>query len=120
MTVEQSNKNTTTIDKKTIAGSLSGVSSGWNPPGNANDCAMTLSTDYTDDVTVKCDVTRSGQWNYSWTFKTKNIDKWTVTYGDTSQIINISLVYSDATYVGTCTVEQLMSGNVTGVQLTKQ
>ena len=69
---------------------------------------------------MKCDVTRNGQWNYNWTFKTKNIDKWTVTYGDTSQIINISLVYSNATYVGTCTVQQLMNGDVAGVVLTKQ
>lgn len=120
--VEQNNTQTTTIDKKTIAGSLSSVSSGWNDnPNSANNCTMTLSTDHTTSVTVNCDVTRNGSWNnYNWTFKTKNIDKWTVTYGDTSQIINISLFYSNATYVGTCTVQQLMSGNVTGVQLTKQ
>lgn len=119
--VVQSNTQTTTIDKKTIAGSLSGVSSGWNDnPNSAKDCTMTLSTDHTNSVTVKCDVTRNGPWNYNWTFKTKNIDKWTVTYGDTSQIINISLVYSNATYVGTCTVQQLMNGDVAGVVLTKQ
>ena len=121
MNVVQKNVQTTTIDKKSIEGSLNGVSSGWNDnPNSAKDCTMTLSTANTNSITVKCDVTRNGQWNYNWTFKTKNIEKWTVTYGDTSQTINISLVYSNATYDGTCTVEQLMSGNVTGVQLTKR
>jgi hypothetical protein len=120
MNVVQKNVQTTTIDKKTIAGSLSGVSSGWNDNPNSATCTMTLSTDNTTPVNVNCDVSRNGSWNsYNWTFKAKNI-KWTVTYGDTSQIINISLVYSNATYVGTCTVQQLMSGNVSGVQLTKQ
>lgn len=121
MNVVQKNVQTTTIDKETIAGSLSGVSSGWNDnPNSAKDCTMTLSTDNTTPITVKCDVTRNGSWNsYNWTFKTKNI-KWTVTYGDTSQIINISLVYSNATYVGTCTVQQLMSGSATDVELTKK
>ena len=123
VTVEQNNNKTTTIDKKTIEGSLSGVSSGWNDnPNTAKNCDMTLSTDNTDSIiTVKCDVTRSGSWNnYSWAYKTKNIEKWTITYGNTNQIINISLVYNYSTFVGTCTVQQLMNGNVTGITLTKQ
>lgn len=119
-TINQESNKTTIINKTTIEGSLNGVSSGWDNPNSAKDCTMTLSTDNTNSITVKCDVTRNGQWYYNWTFKTKNIDKWTVTYGDTSQIINISLVYSNATYLGTCTVQQLMSGNVTGVELTKK
>ena len=121
MTVEQSNNKTTTINKRTIAGSLSGVS---GTPVDKKDCEMTLSTKYTHPRTVKCDVdqTQSVNWwspTYSWTYQTKDIN-WDITYGNTNQVINISLVYSDATYVGTCTVQELMNGNVTGIELKRQ
>ena len=130
MTVEQSNNETTTINKTTIAGSLSGVS---GTPADKKDCTMTLSiknTNNTQSSTVKCDVTQTktqtgGNWwnptyTYSWTYKTKSIENWTITYGNKDQEVNITLVYEGSTYVGTCTVEELMNGDIKERPLTKQ
>lgn len=117
--IKQENNKTTTIDKKTIAGSLNGVT---GSPNGAKDCKMTLSTNNTTSTTVNCDVTRNNSGNnwwpsYSWTYQTKNIEKWTVTYSNTNQVVNITLVYDGSTYIGTCTVQQLIDGNIKNLVL---
>ncbi len=119
--VEQSKGYTTTINGRTISGSLSDVSYSWNnAPGNNNNCTITLTTANSTNYSGVCAVTRSGNyWNYSWSY-TMTLNNWTVEYEDpTSQTVDISLVYSNATYKGTCTVQDLINGNITKV-LTKQ
>ena len=114
MSVEQIKGYTTTINGRTISGSLSGVSYNWNnAPETNNNCKIKLTTANNDDYSGQCTVTRTGNWfNYSWTY-TITINNWTVTYEDPNQPVNISLEYSDATYKGTCTIQDLIDRNIT-------
>lgn len=120
--VEQTKGYTTTINGRTISGSLSSVSYNyWDVPGNAT-CNINLSTDNNDDYSDQCTVTMrdNGWFNYIWEY-TITIHNWTVTYEDPpSQTVDISLVYSNATYIGTCTVQDLINGNITNKVLTKK
>ncbi len=122
--VEQSKGYTNTINGRTISGSLSGVTYNWNAPGTNNNCAITLSTDNRTIYSGVCAVTRSqsgNNWNptYRWSY-TMTLNNWTVEYEDPSQTVDISLVYSNATYKGTCTVQDLIDGDITNKVLTAE
>lgn len=123
--VEQTKGYTTTINGRTISGSLSGVSYNWgNAPGTNNNCTITLTTANSTNYSGECAVTQnqSGNWfnpTYSWSYA-MTLNNWTVEYEDPSQTVDISLVYSNATYIGTCTVQDLINGNITNKVLTKK
>ena len=64
-------------------------------------------------------ITQSGrQYNYSF-----NISRWTITYSQPTDVVNIRMRYNSNSmnyYSGTCTVQDLIDGNITGLVLTRE
>ena len=120
-TVEQVGIKTVVITNRTISGSLSDVPS--NGSNSQNNCQMTITIAGNEARSVNANVTRNGGNNYTWTFTTQNINNWTITYESPDQEVNIRLRFrnnSQNYYSGTCTVQDLIDGNVTGLVLTRE
>lgn len=115
--LEQSDRKTGTIaQNRTIQGTLSNV------PNNTkaqNNCTATISIDGNDDFTATCNVQKQ---NNTFTYTITITSSKTVTYAE-GQEANISLEFrnnSNNYYYGTCSVADLIAGNVRNIVLTRE
>lgn len=113
-TLTQSDIKTTQINCS-IAGRLSGdVNYKKNDTYSVTITIGDISTTVTGNK-----ITRSGgQYNYSF-----NISRWTITYSEPTDVVNIRMRYNSNSrnyYSGTCTVQDLIDGNITGLVLTRE
>ena len=115
--LEQSDRKTGTIARnRTIQGTLSNV------PNNTkaqNNCTATISIDGNDDFTATCNVQKQ---NNTFTYTITITSSKTVTYAE-GQEANISLEFrnnSNNYYYGTCSVADLIAGNVRNIVLTRE
>jgi hypothetical protein len=115
--LEQSDRKTGTIAKnRTIQGTLSNVP---NNPNAQNNCTATISIDGNDDFTATCNVKKQ---NNTFTYTITITSSKTVTYAE-GQEANISLRFrnnSSNYYYGTCSVADLIAGNVKNIVLTRK
>ena len=103
---------TVTINS-TVAGSLSNVTNGTSGTQTAS---VTITTGG-ETWTVTGSVTRGGtSGNRTYSF---SISNWRIEYDDPNQTVNISLVYRNYTYTGTCTLQQLIDGDISGLTLSR-
>lgn len=121
------------VDTKTytVTRSIAGTLSGTVDYSSSSQFSVTISTGgYETKATGR--ITRSGgnssggpgggpgggsNYTYSYTF---SISNWTIQYTDPTQIVTVSLTYRNNTYTGTCTVQDLIDGNITGLVLTHE
>ena len=113
-TIEQRDALTATINR-TISGEINGFSdSSWN--GNEPQFTATISTNGAESQTETGNITRDREgiifirYTYKYSLTIRN---WNVRYTDDTQSVTITLVHRGNTYTGTCTLRQLINGNVT-------
>lgn len=107
-TIEQRDALTATINS-TISGEIDGFSN-WS--GNETQFTATISTNGAESYTANGNITRDGflMWyTYEYSLTIRN---WNVRYTDDTQSVTITLVHRGNTYKGTCTLRQLINGNV--------
>ena len=107
-TIEQLDALTATINS-TISGEIDGFSD-WS--GNQTQFTATISTNGAESYTATGNITRDGflMWyTYEYSLTIRN---WNVRYTDDTQSVTITLVHRGNTYTGTCTLRQLINGNV--------
>jgi hypothetical protein len=107
-TIEQLDALTATINS-TISGEIDGFSD-WS--GNQTQFTATISTNGAESYTATGNITRDGfiMWyTYKYSLTIRN---WNVRYTDDTQSVTITLVHRGNTYTGTCTLRQLINGNV--------
>ena len=119
--IEQRKLKGTIPRNRTIKGTLSGVQ---NNPNGQNNRDFTISIDGNEEKTIKANITRTNiadRWNpiyeyqYSLTFNFN--PAWEIEYESTEQSVTIKVTFRNSTYSGTCTVGQLINGNITGLVL---
>ena len=116
--VEQSDIKNYTVNR-TIAGTLSGTVS---YSSSSRQFSVTITTGGVS-TTANGNITRSGSSNnyrYSYSF---NITNWNISYSDPNQEVTIRLRYrtnSNNYYSATCTVQDLMDGNISGLVLNRE
>ena len=117
--IEQVGVRSYTVNRS-IAGTLSGTVTNYQ--NNNRGFSVTITTG-NDTITATGNITRGGNrpnYTYSYTF---TINQWEIEYSDPKQIVNVRLRYrtnSDNYYSGTCTVQDLIEGNITGLVLTHE
>ena len=115
--LEQSDRKTGTIARnRTIQGTLSNVPNNTNAQNN---CTATISIDGNDDFTATCNVKKQ---NNTFTYTITITSSKTVTYAE-GQEANIRLRFrnnSNNYYSGTCSVADLIAGNVRNIVLTHE
>ena len=117
-TIEQVGVRSYTVNRS-IAGTLSGTVDYQN---NNSGFSVTITTG-NDTITATGNITRGGyrpNYTYSYTF---TINEWEIEYSDPKQIVNVRLRYrtnSNNYYSSTCTVQDLIEGNITGLVLTHE
>lgn len=106
--IEQRDALTATINR-TISGEIDGFSD-WS--GNETQFTATISTNGAESYTATGNITRDGflMW-YTYEYSL-TIQNWNVRYTDDTQSVTITLVHRGNTYTGTCTLRQLINGNV--------
>lgn len=115
--IEQVGVRSYTVNRS-IAGTLSGTVTNYQ--NNNRGFSVTITTG-NDTITATGNITRGGNrpnYTYSYTF---TINEWEIEYSDPKQIVNVRLRYrtnSNNYYSGTCTVQDLIDGNITGLVLT--
>ena len=110
--LEQSDRKTGTIARnRTIQGTLSNVPNNTNAQNN---CTATISIDGNDDFTATCNVKKQ---NNTFTYTITITSSKTVTYAE-GQEANIRLRFRSNNYSGTCSVADLIAGNVRNIVLT--
>ena len=116
--VEQSDIKNYTVNR-TIAGTLSGTVS---YSSSSRQFSVTITTGGVS-TSANGNITRSGSSNnyrYSYSF---NITSWNISYSDPNQEVTIRLRYrtnSNNYYSATCTVQDLIDGNISGLVLNKE
>lgn len=117
--IDQRGVQTVTINNRTISGTLSGTVD----YSNSNRTFSVTITTGDKSTTASGNISRNWQFSgytYSYSFV---IDNWTVEYEKPTQIVNVRLRYrnnSQNYYSGTCTVQDLIDGNITGLVLTRE
>ena len=117
--IEQVGVRSYTVNRS-IAGTLSGTVTYYQ--NNNRGFSVTITTG-NDTITATGNITRGGNrpnYTYSYTF---TINEWEIEYSDPKQIVNVRLRYrnnSNNYYSGTCTVQDLIDGNITGLVLTRE
>lgn len=117
--IEQVGVRSYTVNRS-IAGTLSGTVTDYQ--NNNRGFSVTITTG-NDTITATGNITRGGNrpnYTYSYTF---TINEWEIEYSDPKQIVNVRLRYrtnSNNYYSGTCTVQDLIDGNITGLVLTRE
>lgn len=117
--IEQVGVRSYTVNRS-IAGTLSGTVTDYQ--NNNKGFSVTITTG-NDTITATGNITRGGNrpnYTYSYTF---TINEWEIEYSDPKQIVNVRLRYrtnSNNYYSGTCTVQDLIDGNITGLVLTRE
>lgn len=115
--IEQVGVRSYTVNRS-IAGTLSGTVTDYQ---NTNRGFSVTITTGNNTTTATGNITRGGtrpNYTYSYTF---TINEWEIEYSDPKQIVNVRLRYrtnSNNYYSGTCTVQDLIDGNITGLVLT--
>ena len=107
-TIEQRDALPATINR-TISGDINGFSK-WN--NNQPQFTATISTGGAETYTTTGTITPQSFiiWTtYQYSFSIQN---WNVKYTDDTQLVEISLTYRGDTYQGTCTLRDLINGNV--------
>ena len=116
--VEQSDIKNYTVNR-TIAGTLSGTVS---YSSSSRQFSVTITTGGVS-TSANGNITRSGSSNnyrYSYSF---TITNWNISYSDPNQEVTIRLRYrtnSNNYYSATCTVQDLMDGNISGLVLNRE
>lgn len=116
--IEQVGVRSYTVNRS-IAGTLSGTVTDYQ--NNQRRFSVTITTG-NDTIDATGNITRGGNrpYTYSYTF---TINEWEIEYSDPKQIVNVRLRYrenSNNYYSGTCTVQDLIDGNITGLVLTRE
>ena len=117
-TLDRRNVSTYTVTRS-ISGTLSGDVE-YNK--NRTNFSVTI-TSREQNTTASGNITRSwsnNKYTYSYSF---SIQDWEIEYTDPGQIVNIRLRYQDNSnnyYSGTCTVQNLIKGNISNLVLTKE
>lgn len=107
-TAQRGDAMTATINR-TISGEIGGFS-GWS--GNETQFTATISTNGAESYTATVNITRDGFFMWHTYEYSLTISDWNVIYTDDTQLVTITLVHRGNTYTGTCTLKQLIDGNV--------
>ena len=104
---------------RTISGTLEGVT---NNPNGQNNRTFTISIDGNTSKTFQAAITRTNIGTnrnpiYEYTYTVTINSNWDIEYTDPNQPVTITVTFQNNQYSGTCTVEQLINANVTGVEL---
>ena len=98
-----------------ISGTLEGVP---NSPNGQNNRTFTISIEGNTSKTFNANVTRTNVGsirNYSYTITINS--NWDIQYTDPNQLVTITVTFQNNQYSGTCTVNQLIEANLTGIEL---
>ena len=106
---------------RTISGTLEGVT---NNPNGQNNRAFTISIDGNTSKTFQANITRTNIGTnrnpiYEYTYTVTINSNWDIEYTAPNQPVTITVTFQNNQYSGTCTVEQLINANVTGVELSR-
>ena len=106
---------------RTISGTLENVP---NSPNGQNNRDFIIAIDGNESKTFKANIIRTNVgtnrypiYEYSYTI-TINAN-WDIEYTDPNQPVTITVTFQNNKYSGTCTVQQLINANLTGVELSR-
>ena len=109
-TIEQRDALTATINS-TISGNCGG---GFGERNNSFN--VTITTSGADPYTATGKFNNNGFIYFTYEYSI-NIQNWVVKYADDNQLVYIELVYGNDKYTGTCTLRQILDGNVNNLNL---
>lgn len=104
---------------RTISGTLENVP---NNPNGQNNRDFIISIDGNASKTFKANITRTNigtRWDpiYEYTYTVTINTNWDIQYTDPNQPVTVTVTFQNNQYSGTCTVEQIINGNITGMEL---
>ena len=107
---------------RTISGTLVNVP---NSPNAQSNRTFTISIEGNESKTFIADIKRENigtNWNkiYEYSYTVTIGSNWDITYTDAKQLVTITVMFQNYQYSGTCTIEQLINANLTGVELSRQ
>lgn len=102
---------------RTISGTLENVP---NSPSGQNNRDFIISIDGNESKTFKANIARTGRNpNYQYTYTVTINANWDIQYTDPNQLVTVTVTFQNNQYSGTCTVEQIINGNITGMKLSR-
>lgn len=102
---------------RTISGTIENVP---NSPNGQNNRDFIISIDGNTSKTFKANITRTGRYpNYEYTYTVTINANWDIQYTDLNQLVTVTVTFQNNQYSGTCTVEQIINGNITGMELSR-
>ena len=106
---------------RTISGTLENVP---NSPNGQNNRDFTISIDGNASKTFKANITRTNIGTnrnpiYEYTYTVTINANWDIQYTDPNQLVTVTVTFQNNQYSGTCTVEQIIKGNITGMELSR-
>jgi hypothetical protein len=102
---------------RTISGTIENVP---NSPNGQNNRDFIISIDGNASKTFKANIKRDGWYpNYEYTYTVTINANWDIQYTDPNQFVTVTVTFQNNQYSGTCTVEQIINGNITGMELSR-
>lgn len=101
---------------RTISGTLENVP---NSPNGQNNRNFIISIDGNASKTFTANITRTGWNSYKYEYTVTINENWDIQYTDPNQLVTVTVTFRNNQYSGTCTVEQIINGNITGMELSR-